>query len=286
MRSPDWTQFADVASVDVETATANETSICQVGVATVDSGGRITINSWLVQPPGNRYDVKNIEIHGITPEKTVDGPTFDVIWPELCAVLGQRQLIAHNSEFDRECLAATLRLYGIAWQQPRWGCTLRMAHLLLPRRAQPYKLTALCESYGVDRGKQHDAGDDAAAALQLAALFLAANGDGDLKRLIDRSNRGWQGRRETANRRVASMSTDPATERQLAYLSDLLAERGLSMSLAGITKGEASRAIDSLLAGRLPPRVRTPHQSGCLASSPRAALLTIVALLRQIVSHP
>ncbi|WP_423919321.1 exonuclease domain-containing protein [Candidatus Poriferisodalis sp.] len=225
MGSPDWTQFADVASVDVETATASEASICQVGVATVDGRGQITVNTWLVQPPGNRYEAKNIGIHGITPEETADEPTFDVIWPEVCAVLGQRQLIAHNSEFDRQCLAATLRLYGIVWKQPRWGCTLRMAHLLLPRRTQPYRLTALCESYGVHRGKQHDAGDDAAAALQLAALPLAADGDGDLKRLIDRSNRGWQSRRETANRRVASMSTDPATERQLAYLSDLLAER-------------------------------------------------------------
>lgn len=286
MSSPNWSQFADVAGVDVETATADDSSICQVGVATLDGRGQITVNTWLVQPPGNRYHIKNIEIHGITPELTVDAPTFDDIWPEIRDVVGQRLLIAHNSDFDRECLAATLRLYRITWKQPRWGCTLRMAHLLLPRRTEPYKLTALCESFGVHRGKQHHAGDDAAAALQLAGRLLEHDDGDDLQRLIERSDQGWQNRRDAAKRRVASMSTDPATERQIDYLSDLLAERGLSMPLTGITKGEASRAIDSVLAGRLPARARRHSRNGCLASSPRAALLAVASLLRQMVSRP
>jgi len=57
-------------AIDLETATADRSSICQIGITEVIDGVPQTPKSWLVQPVGNEYDGMNIWIHGITPEDT------------------------------------------------------------------------------------------------------------------------------------------------------------------------------------------------------------------------
>ena len=61
---------------DIETATANRSSICQIGITEVIDGVPQEPKSWLIQPEGNLYDSMNIWIHGITPEDTKDSPSF------------------------------------------------------------------------------------------------------------------------------------------------------------------------------------------------------------------
>ena len=57
-------------AIDLETATAIRSSICQIGITEVIDGVPQTPKSWLVQPENNEYDSMNIWIHGITPEDT------------------------------------------------------------------------------------------------------------------------------------------------------------------------------------------------------------------------
>ena len=57
-------------AIDLETATWEKSSICEIGIAVVKDSVITETKSWLVKPYRNRYDAFNIEIHGITPEMT------------------------------------------------------------------------------------------------------------------------------------------------------------------------------------------------------------------------
>ena len=71
-------------AIDFETATRNGNSICQVGIAKVEKGQIVSTSMYLVQPPGNDYEQRNIKIHGITPDDTADCEDFAAQWREIC----------------------------------------------------------------------------------------------------------------------------------------------------------------------------------------------------------
>ena len=237
-----------VAAVDVETATGSPSSVCQIGVAAI-LDGKITSRSWLVKPPGNRYDIKNVGIHGITAEDTVSSPAFPEAWAQAVDFIGGRTVIAHNAEFDMNCINAAMTHY----EQPEpafgsIGCTLRMAHLVWPERTKSYRLTTLSQELGIEQ-KAHDAGSDAAATLALAQHLAAEWSKGTAVDLIQASNRGWRERSQQAMRRVSRGSTNPPSTRQVDLMKKLLGERGIDdrqvLPLLK-TSGQMSRLIDAL----------------------------------------
>jgi DNA polymerase-3 subunit epsilon len=67
-------------AIDFETASGYRNSICQVGLVQVENGIITNSLNLLVQPPNNYYWSNFIAIHGITPAKTINEPTFDQIW--------------------------------------------------------------------------------------------------------------------------------------------------------------------------------------------------------------
>lgn len=245
-------EFADVAAIDVETATSERRSICQVAVALVDANGGLEARSWLVRPPRNRYDRENIDIHGIRPEDTEDSPEFETVLPDLLGLIGNRLLIAHNAEFDGDCLAQAADTRHANWPALfDMGCTLRIAHLLLPDRTAPYKLPNLCADFGVPFVEEHDAASDATAAMRLAMELFRRAPDENFAALVSRANTGWRVRSEAAMRRV--WGSAPATDKQIAFLHDL----GAPFNEHTITKGEASQLIDEWKSRRPPRRSRS-----------------------------
>ena len=285
MSNLDWSALANVATIDVETANERPASICQLAVVHSDASGKVTSKAWLIQPPANRYEAKNISVHGITPEHTADAPRLKSVWPEIVEAIDDCMLIAHNAEFDIDCISKAMQHYKLEWAPPVVGCTLRMADLLLPDRAERFTLGALCEAFGIPLENAHDAAADAEAAHRLALALHARAGGQTIAELIERSNDGWELRRKASTRRLMYANSDPATDRQLAYIRSLLEERGRTMSLKGLTKGQASRTIDELKA--IPRRSGSQRtgapraRSGCVTSTPRAAIVALGALFRR-----
>lgn len=101
-------------AVDVETANQHPTSICSIGAVKVENG--IITDSFytLVHPYPNFYLRRFTEdIHGISRNDTDNAPLFSEIWPEFLNWIGDLPLVAHNSPFDRGCISACLRHYGL-----------------------------------------------------------------------------------------------------------------------------------------------------------------------------
>lgn len=139
---------------DVETATSNKNSICQIGLSKVKDLQIIENKSFLVQPPDNEYSAMNSCIHGITSLDTKDKPTFPTIWNEIKSDFKSSILVAHNATFDMSALLDTLEFYRINAPNLKVLCTYQMTNL---------NLVALCESLDILLEDHHNAMSDAIA---------------------------------------------------------------------------------------------------------------------------
>jgi DNA polymerase-3 subunit epsilon len=150
-------------AIDFETAQGYRWSICQVGLIRVENGIITNELNILVQPPNNYYWDRFIDIHGITPVKTANAPTFDKIWHKIEPFINGQTVVAHNGlSFDFPVLTKTLEYYGL--QEPIYEkhCTYRI-----------YKqgLSALCEKHNIPLN-HHDALSDARACCKLYLIHL------------------------------------------------------------------------------------------------------------------
>lgn len=145
-------------AIDFETAIGKRCSICQVGIVRVENGKIVNKISRLVRPPNNEYSKWNIKVHGITPTDTIDSPTFLEIWSEIKPYIENNLVVAHNTDFDIDCLYKTLEYYDIPKPIFKIDCTYK-------RTGQ--KLDDLCEAFDIELENHHDAECDAIACAEI-----------------------------------------------------------------------------------------------------------------------
>ena len=117
----------DFTAIDFETATGARNSACSVAVVTIRDGQVADSYYTLIQPPENRYNYFNTQIHGLTKEDTKDAADFAGIWPELEEHLAGQIVVAHNAKFDMGVLRACLSLYGLSAPEFSYCDTLAIA---------------------------------------------------------------------------------------------------------------------------------------------------------------
>ena len=150
-------------AIDFETAQGYRWSICQVGLVKVENGIITDELNLLVQPPNNYYWDRFIDIHGITPVKTANAPTFDKIWHKIEPFINGQTVVAHNGlAFDFPVLCKTLEYYGL--QEPKYEkrCTYKIYR---------QGLSALCKKQNIPLN-HHDALSDARACGELYMKHL------------------------------------------------------------------------------------------------------------------
>lgn len=150
-------------ALDVETASSDAGSICQIGLACVQPDNEIQTFSMLVNPD-TRFDAFNIRLHGIGPEHVFDAPRFPDAWEVLLPLLTRHHLVQH-SNFDKRALASACNYCGIPAPELRWSDSVMIA-----RRAWPelkgnggHGLANLKRALDLEF-QHHDAGEDARAA--------------------------------------------------------------------------------------------------------------------------
>lgn len=149
-------------AIDFETAIGSPASICQVGLVRIKEGEVIKKVDQLIQPPGNHYLPKNIEIHGIKPDQTLEAPAFNEYWPEMCEFIDSQVVVAHNSAFDVNCLRSTLDYYGLEQPEFEERCTRTIYRKGLAYLSRKYKIPL----------NHHHALSDAHACAQLYLKFV------------------------------------------------------------------------------------------------------------------
>ena len=170
-------------AIDFETATREANSACALGLALVRDGRIERTESWLIQPPFNEYEYRNMLIHGISPEDTALAPDFAEVWWEVAPLLAEGPLLAHNAPFDIRVLRALIASHELVAPSYEYVCTVALARRAFPdlRRHTLDAMYDHCEIALV----HHDAASDAAACATLALACANAAGAGSIAEAVD-----------------------------------------------------------------------------------------------------
>jgi len=150
-------------AVDVETANAQRSSVCQVGAVRVASGAITDTFKTLVNPQ-TYFDPFNVSIHGITAEMVAGEPTFPEIESSLARFIGS-SLVASHTSFDRVAFGRLYERYQLEPPAWPWLDTARVVRRAWPERfaRSGYGLDHVAAFCGVEF-QHHDALEDARAA--------------------------------------------------------------------------------------------------------------------------
>lgn len=149
-------------ALDVETANADMSSICQIGIVEFQDGK--VVGQWgsLVNPEAY-FDPFNISIHGIEPEMVKDAPLFPDLHPLIQQSVKDKIVVTHMS-FDQTSLRRATQRYGLPEISCAWLDSARIVRRQWEQFKQSgYSLPNITRHLGINY-KAHDAVDDARAA--------------------------------------------------------------------------------------------------------------------------
>lgn len=164
----------DFVVVDVETACANVSSICQIGIVGFRGGVEVFAYETLVDPCDD-FSAFNTRIHGIGSDHVTGQPTFAHIHPAIDAHLSGRITVAHSA-FDKGALAAACRVHDRTAIATTWLDSVRIAQRAWPDLSS-HRLNVLSTFLGI-RHKHHDALSDARAAGMVVVRAIEHTGIG------------------------------------------------------------------------------------------------------------
>lgn len=155
--------MSEFTAIDVETANANLSTICQIGVVQFHRDGSSSRWQTLVDPC-DFFDWVNIRIHGIDQVAVHGAPRFPEVWDTLSRLLEGATLVSHT-HFDRVALQRACDAHALKPITSRWLDSARVA-----RRAWPdqfakagYGLSSVADYLNISY-RAHDAVEDAWAA--------------------------------------------------------------------------------------------------------------------------
>lgn len=149
-------------ALDVETANADYSSICQIGIAKFENGKVIDKWSSLINPE-SYFDPFNTSIHGIKESDVKNSPTFDKIYQELKNRLDGQTTI-HHMPFDRVALNRACEEYQLPAIDTKWLDSAKITRRTWKQFAyKGYGLKNIADFLEISF-EHHDALEDAIAA--------------------------------------------------------------------------------------------------------------------------
>jgi DNA polymerase-3 subunit epsilon len=152
----------DFVVVDVETANADLSSICQVGIASFSEGE--LVDAWVsLVNPEDYFSPVNISIHGIDEYQVRDAPTWGEVFSQVSSRLQDRIVVSHTP-FDRLALARACDRSNLAGFDCTWLDSARVVRRAWPQFSRSgYGLSNVATFFGIEY-KAHDALEDARCA--------------------------------------------------------------------------------------------------------------------------
>jgi DNA polymerase-3 subunit epsilon len=168
------------AVVDFETTGVNpETDrIVQLAAVVVNGEGEI-VDSFdtVVKPESPTEYVHGAEhIHGISEAEVQGGMPLKEALRKLWSISEGNLFTAHNARFDLGFLHAESARVGLGGRIYDYVDTLALARKTDEARTRRHSLEALCEHYGIERARSHEAKADATATAELLMHLMKEMG--------------------------------------------------------------------------------------------------------------
>jgi DNA polymerase-3 subunit epsilon len=159
------------AVVDCETTGVNpETDrILQLAAIVVNGEGEIVQTFDTVVKPESPADYTHgaEHIHGISEEQVAQGMPLREALQKLWEISDGNFFTAHNAKFDIGFIHAESKRVGLERQVETYIDTLALSRKTDAEKERKHSLDALCEHYGIERDRAHEAKSDATATAQL-----------------------------------------------------------------------------------------------------------------------
>ena len=171
-------------AVDVETANADMSSICQIGIASYIQDTLLDEWETLIDPE-DYFDGMNVSIHGIDEAMVEGSPVLSDIASKIYEFLDNRVTVCHT-HFDRVAFQQAFNKYDIRPPNCTWldsACVTRRTWKEFSQKG--YGLASVCEFLGYNF-KHHNALEDAKAAAHVLTSAMQKTNldvDGWLKRV-------------------------------------------------------------------------------------------------------
>ena len=148
-------------AIDFETANQRKDSACSIGLKKMNEKGKVLSEYYaLIRPKYPYFDPRCMAVNGLAELSILRSPTFDVLWPENKAFIGDCPLVAHNASFDMSVLKYSLAACDIVVPEYEYYCTLQMSRKLMPLH-RSYALTSIVPEVLDLTYNAHNAADDA-----------------------------------------------------------------------------------------------------------------------------
>ena len=164
----------DFVVIDVETANADLSSICQVGIASYQE--RRLVDAWVsLVNPEDEFDPINTSIHGIDERQVRNAPNWAAVLPNVMTRIQNKIVISHTP-FDRLALARACDRSNVAVCACTWLDSARVVRRAWPEFSKcGYGLSNVATHFGIEY-RAHDALEDARCAGELVLRAIADTG--------------------------------------------------------------------------------------------------------------
>ncbi len=161
----------EFVAFDLETTglSSRTDTIIEIGAVIMKQGREVDRFQTFVAP-GRKLDPKIIELTGITDSMLLGAPTIEEVLPQFLEFVGERVLVAHNSDFDTGFVRAACEKLGLPYNFTA-ADTLILSQNLLPQ-LNKFKLDIVANALSLPDFNHHRAADDAVICGSIMARLL------------------------------------------------------------------------------------------------------------------
>lgn len=211
-------------SLDFETANDDFSSICQVGIATLQDNKIYTFSSYI--DPEDIFT--NTWLHGIDEDTVKGAPKFPEIIDKINDFIGDNIVISYGG-FDRAAFIQVCEKYNLKFPEYKWI----NAHRIVRRHYKQfsergYNLDNISNFLSINNDKHHDAENDAIVCLKIVEKILCES----------EKNLSWWNDR--IKRPISTERYDGLPEQDINIDGDLYGQTILFTGELNITRKEAT----------------------------------------------
>ncbi len=161
----------EYVAFDLETTglSSKEDRIIEIGAVRMKDGKELDRFQTFVDPQ-RKLDKKIVELTGISDDMLVGAPKIEEALPQFLEFVGDRVLVAHNSDFDTGFIRAACERLGLPYTYTA-ADTLILSQNLLPQLSK-FKLDVVAASLSLPEFNHHRAADDAAICGMIMARLM------------------------------------------------------------------------------------------------------------------
>ena len=225
--------------------------IIEIGAVIMEKGREVGRFQTFVNP-GRKLDRKIVELTGITDDMLNDAPDIREVLPKFMEFVGDRVLVAHNSEFDTGFIRAECQRQGIAYRFTS-ADTLILSQNLLPHLGK-FKLDVVADALSLPEFSHHRAADDAVTCgLIMSRLLHILEEEHDIHSLsaINPAMTTLRSKNRIDNRHARHIILFAKNQQGLRNLYHLISDSNLKYfkRVPRIPKSELMRLREGLIIG-------------------------------------